>query len=77
VITVGDDSDEEAISRGVYDTYTERNLRYSQVAARNMFEEGNTGHNLPAQIDIFSEEGDEYKFMFMAKGGGEVERMFI
>ncbi|GMH52255.1 hypothetical protein TrRE_jg6544 [Triparma retinervis] len=76
VITTGA-SDEEAISKGVYDTYTERNLRYSQVAARNMFEEGNTGCNLPAQIDLYSEEGDEYKFMFMAKGGGSANKTFL
>ena len=76
VLTTGA-TDEEAISLGVYETYTERNLRYSQVAARNMFEEGNTGCNLPAQIDLYSEEGDEYKFMFMAKGGGSANKTFL
>src|SRR5262249_32741427 len=60
--------DEAAISRGVYDTYTTTNLRYSQVAPLDMFEEKNTGSNLPAQIEIYATDGDEYHFLFMAKG---------
>ena len=66
-----DGEDEAALSRGVYDTYTTTNLRYSQqVAPLSMFEEKNTGSNLPAQIDLFATKGDEYHFQFMTKGGG-------
>ncbi len=72
-----DGEDEKHLSRGVFDTYVKRNLRYSQVAARNMFEEGNTGTNLPAQIDLFATKGEEYKFMFMAKGGGSANKTFL
>jgi fumarate hydratase class I len=63
-------SDEEAISRGVFNAYTKDNLRYSQNAALNMFSEKNTGCNLPAQIDLYACEGDLYEFLFIAKGGG-------
>jgi len=70
VLTAG--HDELAIARGVYDTYHEANLRYSQVAPLDMFEESNTGNNLPAQIDIAATDGDAYKFLFLAKGGGSV-----
>lgn len=70
-------NDEEAISKGVYKTYNEQNLRYSQVAPLTMFEEKNTGCNLPAQIDIFSINGNEYKFQFMAKGGGSANKTFL
>ncbi|MCA0249447.1 MAG: fumarate hydratase, partial [Proteobacteria bacterium] len=60
--------DEEAISKGVYKTYTETNLRYSQVSPISMFKEVQTGTNLPAQIDIYATDGDAYKFLFIAKG---------
>ncbi len=72
-----DGGDEAAISKGVFDTYTERNLRYSQVAAKDMFQEGNTGCNLPAQVDLYATDGDEYHFMFMAKGGGSANKTFL
>jgi len=75
VWTDGDDG--EAISKGVYNTYTETNLRYSQVAPLSMFEETNTGNNLPAQIDLYATKGNEYKFMFMAKGGGSANKTFL
>jgi fumarate hydratase class I len=75
VLTDGDD--EQHLSQGVFDTYTKRNLRYSQVAPIDMFTEKNTGSNLPAQIDIFANKGDEYKFMFMAKGGGSANKTFL
>ena len=70
-------NDEESLSRGVYDTYTETNLRYSQVAPLNMFEEANTGTNLPAQIELYATPGNEYKFQFMAKGGGSANKTFL
>eukprot|EP00466_Bigelowiella_natans_P017855 jgi/Bigna1/57804/fgenesh1_pm.30_\ len=70
-------SDEEALSRGVYNTYTGTNLRYSQVAPLDMYKETNTATNLPAQIDIFATEGDQYKFLFMAKGGGSANKTFL
>ena len=66
VVTFADDA--EAISRGVFDTYTETNLRYSQLAPLSMFEEKNTGNNLPAQIELYTKTGDSYEFLFMAKG---------
>ncbi len=69
--------DEEKISRGVYDTYTRCNLRYSQNAPLNMYDEVNTGCNLPAQIDIHATEGDEYKFVFVAKGGGSANKTYL
>jgi len=69
--------DEERISRGVYDTYTGCNLRYSQNAPLNMYDEVNTGCNLPAQIDIHATEGDEYKFVFVAKGGGSANKTYL
>ncbi len=65
-----DGRDEEALARGAASVYRDRNLRYSQMAPLSVFEESNTGNNLPAQIDIAAEEGDEYKFLFLAKGGG-------
>ena len=70
-------NDEAAISRGVQEAYTELNLRYSQSAPLDMYEEVNTGTNLPAQIDLFATEGDAYKFMFMAKGGGSANKTFL
>jgi len=72
-----DGDDEAMISQGVYDTYTSTNLRYSQVAPQDMFEEKNTGTNLPAQIDLYATEGDEYHFQFMAKGGGSANKTFL
>jgi fumarate hydratase class I len=66
--------DEEALSRGVYKTYTEENLRYSQTVALDMYREVNTGTNLPAQIDIQAGDGDTYKFLFIAKGGGSANK---
>ena len=72
-----DGRDAEHISRGVYDAYTELNLRYSQLAPLTMFSEHNTGTNLPAQIEIYAEGGDEYKFLFMAKGGGSANKSFL
>src|SRR5437762_14321301 len=65
--------DAAAISDGIRRTYTETNLRYSQVAALSMYEEVNTGDNLPAQIDIYAEPGEEYDFLFIAKGGGSAK----
>lgn len=69
--------DEEYISHGVYDTYTNDNLRYSQNAPLNMYDEVNTGCNLPAQIDIHAGDGDEYKFLFVAKGGGSANKTYL
>lgn len=69
--------DEEALSKGVYLTYTEENLRYSQNAPLNMYDEVNTGTNLPAQIDIMAVDGNEYKFLFMAKGGGSSNKSYL
>jgi fumarate hydratase class I len=75
VLTAGDD--EAAIARGVFDTYAEANLRYSQVAPLDMFEENNTGNNLPAQIELYAVDGDEYHFLFMAKGGGSANKSLL
>jgi len=69
--------DEEWLSKGVYRTYTEENLRYSQTAALDMYEEVNTGTNLPAQIDLYAAEGSEYKFLFVAKGGGSANKTML
>ena len=70
-------SDEEALSKGIYETYTQENLRYSQNAALNMYDEVNTGTNLPAQIDLVATDGDEYKFLFIAKGGGSANKSYL
>lgn len=70
-------NDEEKLSHGVYQTYTEDNLRYSQNAPLNMYDEVNTGCNLPAQIDIHATEDDEYKFLFVAKGGGSANKTYL
>lgn len=72
-----DGKDEEYLSGGAYDAYTELNLRYSQVAPLDMFTEKNTGTNLPAQVDLYASSGDEYKFMFIAKGGGSANKTFL
>ncbi len=69
--------DEAALSEGILKAYTETNLRYSQVAPLDMFNEVNTGTNLPAQIDIYATAGSAYKFMFMAKGGGSANKTFL
>ena len=69
--------DEEALSAGIYDTYQSSNLRYSQLAPLNMFDEKNTGDNLPAQIELFATDGDEYHFLFMAKGGGSANKSLL
>jgi fumarate hydratase class I len=70
-------SDEEEISRGVFNAYTKYNLRYSQNAPLTMFEEKNTGCNLPAQIEIYATAGDSYKFLFICKGGGSANKTFL
>jgi fumarate hydratase class I len=75
VLTGG--GDEEAIARGVHDTYTTSNLRYSQMAPLTMWDEKNTGNNLPAQIEIYATPGDTYKFLFMAKGGGSANKSYL
>jgi fumarate hydratase class I len=75
VLTDGDD--EKHISRGVYDAYTRLNLRYSQMAPVTMWDEKNTGSNLPAQIELYAAPGDAYKFLFMAKGGGSANKSFL
>jgi len=69
--------DEQAIARGVYDTYLTSNLRYSQMAPLNMYDETNTGNNLPAEIKIAAIDGAEYKFLFMAKGGGSANKSYL
>jgi len=76
-----DGRDAEHVSRGVYDAYTRLNLRYSQMAPLTMWEEKNTGNNLPAQIELYAEDpdghADAYKFLFMAKGGGSANKSFL
>jgi fumarate hydratase class I len=72
-----DGRDEEAIARGVYDAYTRLNLRYSQLAPLTMWDEKNTGSNLPAQIEIYAEGDEAYKFLFMAKGGGSANKSYL
>ena len=75
VLTGG--GDEAAIARGVFDAYRTGNLRYSQLAPLDMYREVNTGSNLPAQIEIHAVPGDEYKLLFMAKGGGSANKSFL
>jgi fumarate hydratase class I len=70
-------NDAEWISRGIYETYTKENLRYSQNAPLDMWREVNTGTNLPAQIDLMAAEGAKYEFLFVAKGGGSANKMFL
>src|SRR6266568_2981396 len=72
-----DGRDEEHIARGVYDAYTTLNLRYSQLAPLTMWDEKNTGSNLPAQIELHAADGDQYKFLFMAKGGGSANKSYL
>ena len=75
VFTEGEDA--EALSQGIHQAYAERNLRYSQLAPLDMYTEKNTGTNLPAQIEIYAEPGDEYHFLFIAKGGGSANKSFL
>ncbi|MCZ7416753.1 MULTISPECIES: fumarate hydratase [unclassified Streptomyces] len=75
VLTEGDD--ERALSGGVFDAYDQLNLRYSQMAPLTMWDEKNTGTNLPAQIELYATDGDAYKFLFMAKGGGSANKSFL
>ena len=75
VLTRG--NDEAAIARGIYETYRDSNLRYSQMAPIDMYKEVNTGNNLPAQIELFATDGDAYKFLFMAKGGGSANKSYL
>jgi len=75
VLTDGDDA--AALSEGIFETYQQKNLRYSQIAPLEMFKEKNTANNLPAQIDILAETGDEYKFLFVAKGGGSANKSYL
>jgi fumarate hydratase, class I len=75
VLTSGDDA--EALSRGIFETYTRTSLRYSQMAPLTMYEEKNTGTNLPAQIEIYAWPGDEYEFLFVTKGGGSANKTFL
>ena len=75
VFTSGNDF--EALSRGIYEAFQERNLRYSQLAPLDMYREENTKTNLPAQIEIHAEPGDDYRFLFIAKGGGSANKMFL
>ncbi|MBE0532876.1 MAG: fumarate hydratase [Rhodospirillales bacterium] len=70
-------NDEAAIAEGILNTFAKDNLRYSQVSPLDMFEEVNTGNNLPAQIEIYATPGDEYKFLFVAKGGGSANKTFL
>ena len=69
--------DAEEVSRGVFRSYAERNLRYSNLAPLTMFKEVNTGDNLPAQIDLYATDGDEYEFLYVAKGGGSANKTFL
>lgn len=75
VVTGG--HDEELISRGIWETYTTDNLRYSQTVALTMYDEKNTGTNLPGQIDLYAADGDEYRFTFVAKGGGSANKTWL
>ena len=75
VFTAGHDA--EALSRGIYEAYAQRHLRYSQMAPLDMYTEKNTGTNLPAQIEIYAEPGTEYRFLFVAKGGGSANKTFL
>jgi fumarate hydratase, class I len=75
VYTGADDA--EFLSKGIFNTYQERNLRYSQVVPITMFDEKNSGSNLPAQIDIYAKKGAKYEFLFLAKGGGSANKTFL
>lgn len=75
ILTQGNDS--EVLSRGVFRAYTEENLRYSQTVPLSMYEEKNSGCNLPAQIDVYATPGEKYEFLFIAKGGGSANKSFL
>ncbi len=75
VYTGADDA--EYLSKGIFNTYQNKNLRYSQIVPISMFEEKNSGSNLPAQIDIYSKKGSSYEFLFLAKGGGSANKTFL
>ncbi|MCA2960330.1 MAG: fumarate hydratase [Silvanigrellales bacterium] len=75
VLVEGDD--EDALSRGIFETYQKKNLRYSQLAPLSMYDEKNTGTNLPAQVDILASKGDSYEFLFIAKGGGSANKTYL
>ena len=75
VLTEG--TDEAALSQGIYDAYTKLNLRYSQMAPLTMWDEKNTGSNLPAQVELYATDGGAYKFLFMAKGGGSANKSYL
>ncbi len=70
-------NDAEFLSKGIYETFREKNLRYSQIVPLTMFDEKNTGTNLPAQIDIYAKEGNAYEFLFITKGGGSANKTFL
>lgn len=70
-------NDAESLSRGIFETYQKKNLRYSQIVPISMFEEKNSGSNLPAQIDIYATQGAKYEFLFLAKGGGSANKTFL
>lgn len=70
-------NDAQALSKGIFNTYINKNLRYSQIVPISMFEEKNSGSNLPAQIDIYATEGKKYEFLFLAKGGGSANKTFL
>src|SRR5690606_30427405 len=72
-----DGSDEAALAEGARDAYLKKNLRYSQLAPLSMFEETNTRSNMPAQVEIYAEGEDAYKFLFIAKGGGSANKAFL
>eukprot|EP01012_Entosiphon_sulcatum_P018352 TRINITY_DN2309_c0_g1_i1.p1 TRINITY_DN2309_c0_g1~~TRINITY_DN2309_c0_g1_i1.p1 ORF type:complete len:564 (-),score=161.82 TRINITY_DN2309_c0_g1_i1:109-1800(-) len=76
VWTVGG-NDEEALSQGIFDAYTKKNLRYSQMAPLDMYREKNTGCNLPAQVELYAVDGNEYNFLFIAKGGGSANKTYL
>jgi fumarate hydratase class I len=76
-LVLTDGTDEDALADGIRDAYFEKNLRYSQLAPLSMFEEKNTRNNLPAEINIYSEGEDAYKFLFVAKGGGSANKTFL
>ncbi len=75
VLTLSDDS--ESLSRGIFNIFQKRNLRYSQLAPLSMYEEKNTGTNLPAQIEVYSEPGKKYELLFIAKGGGSANKSYL
>ncbi len=70
-------NDADSLSKGIFNTYQKKNLRYSQIVPISMFEEKNSGSNLPAQIDIYATEGAKYEFLFLAKGGGSANKTFL